>query len=102
MDTVFANDLDLYIEKRQYRLVDVRSREEYERIHITGAINIPYEELESWYSKLNRNIQYILYCERGTTSLGAAREMEDHGLKTKSVLGGLAAYSGRYLTRFGE
>jgi len=42
--------------------VDVRDPEYYEPGHVTGALNIPYGEVESYLSGLDPNRQYILYC----------------------------------------
>ncbi|MFC1957739.1 rhodanese-like domain-containing protein [Chloroflexota bacterium] len=43
-------------------IVDTRSKEEYERTHIVGAISIPVEEIEQRYSVLRSYDEIITYC----------------------------------------
>ncbi|MEA3506619.1 MAG: rhodanese-like domain-containing protein [Elusimicrobiota bacterium] len=43
-----------------FMLVDVRSKREYGASHITGAVSVPYEELE--YRNLNPGKEIIVYC----------------------------------------
>ncbi|MBV6624833.1 MAG: rhodanese-like domain-containing protein [Rivularia sp. (in: Bacteria)] len=48
-------------------ILDVRTREEYSRGHIPGAINIEYGELPSRINEINSlsNQKIVVYCERG-------------------------------------
>ena len=43
-------------------IVDTRSKAEYERTHIAGAISIPVGELEQRYSELRSYDEIITYC----------------------------------------
>ena len=43
-------------------VVDVRSAEAYQGSHISGAINIPLEELEARLGELNKDEWIITYC----------------------------------------
>mgnify|MGYP003515756596 CR=1 FL=1 len=43
-------------------VVDVRSAEAYQGSHISGAINIPLEELEARLGELNKAEWIITYC----------------------------------------
>ncbi|UCH84386.1 MAG: rhodanese-like domain-containing protein [Candidatus Latescibacterota bacterium] len=51
-------------------LVDARSGAEYEAGHITGAVNIPYDELLDYYDQLKSTIPadavVVCYCESVT------------------------------------
>lgn len=76
-------------------IVDVRSREEYQKSHIRHAVNLPYESGQIW--KLPREKEIIVYCERGATSMTAAREMIRQGYRAVSVAGGITEYQGRNL-----
>lgn len=93
-DTIPAKYLERYSDRLRYVLVDVRSPEEFWQGHIPGAINIPYETMQLPMSGLNRQKTYILYCDRGATSLLAARKLYQGGYDVLSVIGGLAAYRG--------
>ena len=43
-------------------IVDTRSKAEYERTHIVGAISIPVEETNQRYSELRSYDEIITYC----------------------------------------
>ena len=76
--------LDQYVERYPgIWIVDVRSGEEYRRSHIRHAVNIPYEPGQIW--KLPRGKEIVVYCERGATSMAAAREMIRQGYRAVSV-----------------
>ena len=59
-----------------------------------GAINIPYESIVFPMSGLDRRKTYVLYCDRGATSLLAARKLHEAGYNVLSIIGGLGAYQG--------
>ena len=94
-DTIPAKDIEKYSDKSKYVLVDVRSVSEYWQSHIPGAINIPYETMKLPMSGMSRDKTYILYCDRGATSLLAARKLYRGGYDVLSVIGGLDAYRGK-------
>ena len=85
-------------------LIDLRARKEYAKSHIPCAVCIPYEELNRWVPELKRwSIQckqkfgktaLILYCDRGNTSLRAARDLNNQGFDVKNVYGGISSYKG--------
>lgn len=96
METISAREIDRYIFDRNYLLVDVRQPSDYRRMHIRGAVCIPYETLKARIRGLGSTVP-ILYCERGGLSMQAARELEEEGYRALSVVGGIRAYRGRYL-----
>ena len=81
-------------------IVDVRSGEEYRRSHIRYAVNIPYEPGKEW--DLPGEKEIVVYCERGATSMAAAREMIRQGYRAVSVAGGITEDKGRNLEFFGQ
>jgi rhodanese-related sulfurtransferase len=48
--------------KGSYVIVDVRDREDYEKEHIPGAINIPECDMERRMSEIPKDKQVIVYC----------------------------------------
>jgi rhodanese-related sulfurtransferase len=68
-------------------LIDVREKEEYEQFHLKGAVNIPYDELDT--KKLDTQMVYIVYCDNGMQSMRAARDLAMDGYRVYNVLGGL-------------
>lgn len=85
-------------------LIDLRNRNAYAAGHIPGAVCIPYEELRNslpglrnWVRQCNRRFGHssvIVYCDRGNTSLRAARDLNNQGFQVKNVYGGISAYKG--------
>jgi len=45
-------------------IVDVRSKGDFDEGHITGAVSIPWEEIEDRYTELPRDKEIITYCGR--------------------------------------
>lgn len=55
----------------KYTLIDVREPDEFERGHLTGAINIPSQSLMSGCPELAsvpKNANIIVYCKTGSRS----------------------------------
>ena len=90
-EMIAANELDRYIRDKNAFIIDLRTPQEYVARHIQGAVNIPYERLENCQS-LPRNMTLVLYCERGSVSMFAARELAARGYRVKTVIGGIHAY----------
>lgn len=97
-DTISAKDIEKYSGSSKYVLVDVRSYAEYRQGHIPGAVNIPYEQMNTLLSRFDGSKTYIFYCDRGATSLLAARKLYRYGFDVLSVIGGLSAYRGSLAT----
>lgn len=93
--TISAKEILSYLQLPKTRLIDLRDREDYLKGHIPGALNIPYEKLEENQLCLLKQYNYILYCERGNTSLIVARMLSDKGYKIINVYGGIHAYRGK-------
>lgn len=77
-----------YIYKQDTLLVDLRDSEEYEQGHITGAWNIPFDEIEEHLDQMENYEQVIFYCTHGNHSLAAARLLAKRGHHAYSVAGG--------------
>ena len=71
------------------QFIDVRDRDSYQKKHIRQALSIPYDEFEERYRQLEKNKEYICYCQRGNTSILAARKMLADGYDVKSLFGGV-------------
>ena len=68
-------------------LIDVRSKEEYNKRHINGSINIPYNELIFNHSKyLNKNEHYYLICSGGIKSKKATNILSIYGYNVTNVM----------------
>ena len=96
VEAIPAKMLDVYIERPDAAVIDLRSREEYEKSHVQGALSLPYEEIDEKTPFPGEKI-LVFYCDRGGASLMLARKLARRGYVTKSVIGGFAAYRGRHL-----
>jgi len=101
---ITAEDLSALL----YLLIDLRSPQAYAAGHIAGAINIPFQELESWIDRLPTEVHTIvLYDQTGSLSDQAVYRFSAAGLdQARSLLGGLdewkRQYKDNYLFPFGQ
>lgn len=100
MKNISPGELDWYVQNH-FLIIDLRSPQEYARVHIKGAVNVPYGKFGKELSGIG-NKPVVLYCERGGLSMAVARELEEKGYQTRSVVGGIRAYRGRNMTGFGN
>ena len=98
IETISAKMLDYYVERSDAIIIDLRDLASYRKGHVRNAINIPYSELEEYLEKKQdqkyrfpKDKLLIFYCDR------AARNLARQGCRTRSVIGGFAAYRGRNL-----
>ena len=92
--TISPRELDGYLFRDGFSVIDIREPREFRRRHLKGAVCIPYEYLEERVRFL-RNQTLVLYGERGSTSMRAARELSARGYRVLTVVGGIQAYKGR-------
>lgn len=71
--------------------VDVRLPLEYKYEHIDGAINMPLKEIRQLANSLDKNKEYILYCQTGRRSAAAAFVLTQSGVKALVLAGGTRA-----------
>ena len=93
-ETISPREIDSYLFRDGYVVIDLREPREFRKLHLKGAVCIPYEQLEKRVRLLRGQI-LILYCERGGTSMMAARELSEKGYQVKTMIGGIQAYEGR-------
>lgn len=61
------------------QVVDVRTPGEYQLGRITGAINVPLDQLEAQAASWDRNATYVVYCATGSRSTTAVEIMKGMG-----------------------
>ena len=116
-ENISTGRLDYYVENSGAVFIDLRSRQEYEKMHIKDAVNIPFEEMERQlqnnYSNSNdrsraggivlnnisydRNTVFIVYSDRGSKSMMICPKLAARGFQVKTVVGGIHQYHGKYL-----
>ena len=78
----------------QIILLDVRTEDEYNAEHISGAINIPLSELETRIGELDKSKTIVVYCRTGDISREASEILVvQHGFElVYNMLGGIEAW----------
>jgi len=74
---------------RGARWIDVRFPSEFQHDKMPGAINIPLNELRHAFAGLDRDREYIVYCQSGRRSGAAAFLLAQRGFRAAVLQGGL-------------
>ncbi|MGE0568045.1 MAG: rhodanese-like domain-containing protein [Bacteroidia bacterium] len=75
--------------QQQVKIIDVRSKEEYDESHIPGAINIVILEMELANKLFDKNDFVITACSKGGgRSTQAAEKLQELGFKNSTWLCG--------------
>ena len=74
----------------EYKIIDVRSKNEYRENHLTGSVNIPLSDIKQKIEKIvpNKNKEILLYCQSGLRSKKAIRILEKLGYNNLYNLNG--------------
>lgn len=94
--TIRPRDIENLIRTRRAILIDVREREAYLEYHHPQAKSCPFERMDAWLHYFPKNRPLILYCDYGSTSLMAARELGREGYEVYTVVGGIEAMKREY------
>ncbi|MFH0256726.1 FAD-dependent oxidoreductase [Vibrio rumoiensis] len=74
-------------------LVDVRNPNELESVgFITGAINIPVDQLRQRMDELPKDKEIIVYCQVGLRGNVAYRQLVNNGYQARNLIGGYRTY----------
>ena len=73
-------------------LVDVRTRAEVEAGTISGAINIPVDQLRSRLSELPKNKELLVFCQVGLRGYIACRILSQNGFNCRNLTGGYKTF----------
>ena len=92
MDVLTADEFMAY-DKENIKIVDVRTKIEYNNGHLEGAINIPVDSLRERMVELDKNKEVLEYCQVGLRGYVAARILEQNGFKVKNLTGGYKSVS---------
>ena len=75
------------------RLLDVREPKEIEAGAIPNAMHIPLGQLRKRISELDKNTDWIVYCQSGQRSYNACRILSQHGFRCGNLSGAYKTYS---------
>jgi rhodanese-related sulfurtransferase/DNA-binding HxlR family transcriptional regulator len=99
LQRVDAGKLVERLERGEVTLLDVRPAEEYDSIHIPGAISIPMAELEQRIEELPQDKEIVAYC-RGPycfLAVEAVKLLDEQGLSAAYLARGVTEWRGRKL-----
>lgn len=94
-ESISVRNLDSLINDSNVIIVDLRDESDYRKMHVKSAINIKNDKLFDRLNRLDKNKTIVLYCERGSLSLIAAKQLSDMGYMVKAVIGGFNMYKAR-------
>ena len=88
-------DVEVMVAEGECIIIDVRSREDYDRWHVKDAVNVEVDSITDYVRDIYENTKIVLYCERGGRSFRAARLIEQEynsRYKLYVVRGGIKGY----------
>ena len=74
-------------------LINVRMPDEFEEMHVPGAVLLPLPELPQRASEVPRGQRVYVICATGARSLAAVEALNNAGWDTVSVAGGTKAWA---------
>ena len=84
----FAAEVDL----KSDAVIDVRKESEYNLDHVNEAFNMPLDQINDWFTKLNSNKTLFIHCAGGYRSMIAASIFKLRGFhQFKEIEGGFKA-----------
>lgn len=73
-------------------LLDVRNPGELKQGYLTGAINIPVDQLRQRMNELPKDKEIVIYCQVGLRGNVAYRQLVNNGYKARNLIGGYKTY----------
>lgn len=74
MESISIEELKKYT---NYKLIDIREKEDYMKGHLPGAVNIGLEDILAFPNKyLSKNLTYVIYCDEGKSSMRLVQVLE--------------------------
>lgn len=92
------------IEKNTVLLMDVRTSNEYDLMHIKNAINIPVNEIEQKILQVEQDKALMVYCSSGARSKTAIQILNNLGYNNIYIweYGALATFPYKNMLEYGE
>jgi sulfur-carrier protein adenylyltransferase/sulfurtransferase len=92
--TVSAAELAAELDRNEpLVLIDVRETWEAEIASLPGALVIPLGTVPAVVGDLDPGARYVVYCHHGIRSLSGLRILEDAGLTSRHLEGGIDAWA---------
>jgi phage shock protein E len=90
-EKIGADEAKDMMEGKDVIILDVRSREDYQREHIPGAVSLPNDEVEEGAENVlpDKDAIILIYCKSGKNSAAAAEKLVKMGYKKVYDFGGI-------------
>jgi thioredoxin 1/putative thioredoxin len=86
-------EVDQLLRQRRISLVDTREAAVYRRAHLPGAINMPFDEIESRLAELHMlPAPPVVYCRSGDKTKDLAAKLEKQGVPVAFLEGGVLGW----------
>lgn len=72
-------------------IIDCRTKAEFDRGHVDGALHIPVDEMRSRIAEIPKDKKLFVYCRSGFRAYLAVRILAGHNLDAVNVTGGMNA-----------
>ena len=80
-------------EKHDYQYIDVRTAEQFNRMHVFGFRNIPLQDLKKDTESLVKDKEIVIISQRGITGNEACKLLKKRGFKDlTNVRGGVVSW----------
>jgi rhodanese-related sulfurtransferase len=73
-------------------ILDVRNPDEYGKEHISGALNIPLNQLRSQMARLPKDRTIFVHCGVGQRAYYATRALRENGFDARNLSGGMQTF----------
>ncbi len=90
---ITPRQLDELKQEEKITIVDCRTKEEYEKGHVEGAILIPVDELRKRYKEIDQSKKVVIYCKVGYRANVAFRFLIQKGYDVYNLTGGYYGYT---------
>lgn len=93
VSSVKASELSAWLDRHpQFIVLDIRSRDRFDKEHLDKALNIPMHQLHERYHELPHDRSLMLVDDQGFRSFLAASYLARKGFKVTRLFGGMAAW----------
>lgn len=90
-------ELEDLLKRDDIVLLDIRTADENELGAIPGSVNICLDELRDNLDKLDKEKEYLVYCQVGQRGYVAARLLQNHGFRVRNLDGGYKLWQPLFL-----
>lgn len=93
LEMINYDDLFQYQEDKNAILLDVRTPTEFAKGSIKGSINLNVDDLRENLTQLDKNRNYVIYCQVGLRGYLAYKILKNNGFKVVNLNGGYGLWS---------